>query len=246
MNLQDTFGNTFFGERWLIFEHTKSSASKLAWEQIIFLYGLRTLAIIATALIWISITLSTGIFTVSLVVFLGVLIGSSHFLLGKGNKHFHLPSALLLTICGGLICNVLAGLAFFSQKMGVSYSQVLTSQRFPEDLQRLGYVFLDSLRPQDVFYYGLAIAIVVYFAHFNCQCKRTAGKLIEVAFPAGRVYRVGAGALNSLLTEKKITKFKRSDGWAVVGTDCLRQTQKRGYYTGNERRTANFDEPTVS
>ena len=187
MNLQNTFGNTFFGERWLIFEHTKSSASKLAWDQITFLCGLRILAIIATALIWISITLSTGIFTVAMVVFLGVLVGSSHFLLGQGNKHFHLLSALLLTICGGLICNVLAGLALFSHKMGVSYSQVLTSQRFPEDLLILGNVFFESLRPQDVVYYGLAIAIVVYFAHFNCQCRRTAGRLIEVAFPAGRV-----------------------------------------------------------
>lgn len=237
MNIQAPLGDTFFGERWLIFEHTRSSASTVAGNELVFLYGLRFLAIIATAWIWVSITLSSGIFTVAMVAFLGVLIGSSHFLLGKGNKRFHLPGALMLTLFGGLLCNVLAGLALFSHKMGVSYSQVLTSRRFPEDLQMLGNVFLESLRPQDVIYYGLAIAIVIYFAHWNCQCKRTTGRQIEVAFPTGRVYRLGVGAFNSLLTHNKITKFKRSDGWVVVGTDCLRQTKNYEHYTGAERRS---------
>ena len=241
MNLQNTFGNTFFGERWLIFEHTRSSASKVSGHQLVFLYGLRSLAIIATAWIWVSITLSTGIFTVAMVVFLGALIGSSHFLLGKGNKSFHLPSALLLTLCGGLLCNVLAGLALFSYKMGVSYSQVLISRRFPEELQILGNVFLESLLPQDVIYYGLAISIVIYFAHLDCQCKRTTGKLIEVAFPTGSVYRIGVEALNRLLVQNKITKFKRSDGWAIAGTDCLRKTKSLTRYTGVERRSATLD-----
>jgi hypothetical protein len=194
------------------------------------------LATVLIAGIWVFFTWLTGVFTVAFVILLGAAIGSVHLLRPKGVQRFNLPSALMLTLFGGIVSNVLAGLALFSSKMGVSYWQVLSAQRFPEDIKMLSSVFLESFRAQDLFFYVFALTTVVYFAQRSYLRGKNAGELIEVHFTSGKTYRIGCRAMHYLLSQNKIVKFKRSDGWAVLGKDCLRSQREDNIYTGFERR----------
>lgn len=45
-------------------------------------------------------------------------------------------------------------------------------------------------------------------------------------------------AFNLFLTQGKIVKFERSDGWVTVGVDPLREMTQDRFYNGPERRIA--------
>ena len=79
-------------------------------------------------------------------------------------RRAHHSSVILVTLCGGIVANILAGLALYSNKMGVGYWQVLSSRRFPDDLPMLLETFGESFRVEDALFYGLAIAIAMLSA----------------------------------------------------------------------------------
>ena len=226
----------FFMERWEIIKYFRTASEGDALGQLLILHLARVMATFLVAGIWVFFTWLTGVFTVAFVILLGASIGSVHLLTPKGIQRFNLPSALVLTLFGGIVSNIMAGLALFSSKMGVSYWQVLSARRFPEDIQMLSSVFLDSFRQQDLFFYAFALTTVAYIAQRNYLQGRNAGELIEVQFSSGKTYRVGCRVMHHLLAQNKVSKFKRSDGWATVGKDCLRSQKKDNSYTGFERR----------
>jgi len=60
--------------------------------------------------------------------------------------------------------------------------------------------------------------------------------LIRVELIDGTICPVASEALDVLLVHKKITKFERSGGWAIVGRDPLRSRERRPFYSIPERR----------
>jgi len=236
MILKNKRKQAFFMERWEIIKYFRTATDGDALSQILILQLARVMATFLVAGIWVFFTWLTGFFTVAFVILIGAAIGCVHLLTPKGIQRFNLPSALMLTLFGGIVSNVLAGLALFSSKMGISYWQVLSARRFPEDIQVLSSIFFESFRPQDLFFYIFALMIVAHFAQRNYLCGKNAGEIIEVQVTSGKIYRVGCRAMHYLLSQNKVTKFKRSDGWAVVGKDCLRSQREDNIYTGFERR----------
>jgi len=59
---------------------------------------------------------------------------------------------------------------------------------------------------------------------------------IQVELLDGTVCRVVPKGLNLLLNQRMVKRFRRSDGWAVVGKDPLRCAREQGNYRGPERR----------
>lgn len=233
-----TLHKPYLKVRWEIIKYFRALSKRDGIYRTLSLLVVRLTVILMVASLWIAFTLSTGIFTTVFLILLGVGIGCTPSLMPKGLNRFHLPSALLLTLLGGLLCNMLAGLAFFSAKMGVSFWSVLLGRRVPEDIQMLVTVFIDSVRAQDLIYYAVSMAIVIYLAQRNYIRGKNAGQIIEIQLTTGRVYRIGSLALHYLLAHNKVAKFKRSDGWAVVGKDRLRG-ESCSNYKGPERRPTN-------
>ena len=64
------------------------------------------------------------------------------------------------------------------------------------------------------------------------------GALIKVELKDGTICQMAPKALDLLLKHEEVSKFKRSDGWAVVGRDSLRATKSKTSYGGSERRLA--------
>ncbi len=60
--------------------------------------------------------------------------------------------------------------------------------------------------------------------------------LIEVEVKDGGFYQVSPEVLDSLLIKNEIVRFKRADGWAIVGEALLRDSNKRAVYSIPERR----------
>jgi hypothetical protein len=54
----------------------------------------------------------------------------------------------------------------------------------------------------------------------------------------GSSNRIAKKAFNVLLSNGKVIKFKRSDGWVLVGRDRLREMNNNARYDGVERRIA--------
>ena len=231
--------NTSFEARGEIIKPFSAASGGDALSRILTLHVARLAIVFLVTCLWVAFTLSTGHLTAAFVVLLGVAIGCTQFFIPKGVNRFYLPSALVLTLLGGIISNVLAGLAFFSSKMGVSYWQVLDARRFPEDIQMLSAVFLESFRPEDLFFYAFALTSVAYLAQKSYVCGRNAGQVIPVQLTTGKVYRIGGKGMDYLLSQNKVIKFKRSDGWAVVGKDRLRGAEGSVSYSGFERRYNN-------
>ena len=100
---------TSFLDRWLLVKYSKNFIPSASLTLILKLYIARFVATLLITIIWVAFTLTTGIFTVGMVILLGVAIGSVHFPLRQKPHRFHLLSALLMTIAGGMLCNVLAG-----------------------------------------------------------------------------------------------------------------------------------------
>ena len=63
-------------------------------------------------------------------------------------------------------------------------------------------------------------------------------RLIKVEMKDGILCRMAPRALDMFLSRDEVSRFKRSDGWAVVGVDRLRDTKKRHSFDGVERRLA--------
>lgn len=62
--------------------------------------------------------------------------------------------------------------------------------------------------------------------------------LVRVELTDGAVCRMAPKALNIFLAQNKVVQFERSDGWAVVGVDPLREMKKAKAYYGYEHRVA--------
>ncbi len=62
--------------------------------------------------------------------------------------------------------------------------------------------------------------------------------LIRVELSDGTICRMAKRAFNLFLTQGRVTRFERSDGWVVVGKDPLRNMDRESKYSGPERREA--------
>jgi len=155
------------GPRWLAFMHPVSDRKAEETSRLLYLYGVRALALVAGTCLWVAMTLSTGIFSVAMVIPIGVAIGVAHLALTRALRRPHLPSALAVTLLGGLLANVLAGLALFSNHYGVSYWQVLTARQFPDDLSMLCALFFESFRFQDAAFYLMSMVAVFFLAQIK-------------------------------------------------------------------------------
>ena len=62
--------------------------------------------------------------------------------------------------------------------------------------------------------------------------------LIRVELKDGAICRMVPRALNIFLSQDKVAKFERSDGWVVVGVDPLRGMNADRDYLGFEHRMA--------
>jgi hypothetical protein len=61
--------------------------------------------------------------------------------------------------------------------------------------------------------------------------------MIRVKYPNGNTEMVRPPLLRHLINSNKISEFRRSDGWVVLGQDRLRSA-KGVDYAGKERRQA--------
>ena len=61
-------------------------------------------------------------------------------------------------------------------------------------------------------------------------------ELVFVELKDGTSCRMAKTALNLFLSRGEVTKFKRSDGWFVVGNNKLRDKKHDSSYDGVERR----------
>lgn len=60
--------------------------------------------------------------------------------------------------------------------------------------------------------------------------------LIEVVLRDGSCCRLAPKALDLFLGKGRVSKFRRSDGWAIVGEDPIRSGKQGHVYEGPERR----------
>jgi len=137
------------------------------------IYGVRMGALVIAGGLWIMLTLVSGFFNVAMVILIGAAVGNAHHLLVAVPCWAHHSSTLLLTLCGGIVANVLAGLALFSSSMGISYGQVLTARRIPEDLAMLVNLFVESFRLEDALFYTLAVTIALVSARRRGGWRRS-------------------------------------------------------------------------
>ena len=61
--------------------------------------------------------------------------------------------------------------------------------------------------------------------------------MIRVKYLNGTTGMVRPSLLNQLIRSQKIVEFRRSDGWAVLGKDKIRESQREDHQ-GMERRQA--------
>ena len=161
--MQHTFGHTTLPHHWWHHEE------HLAHEEpglLMKIYCVRVLAFAVVSCFWVVLTLATGVLSMAMVMLIGLAVGNAHHLLAAIPRRAHLSSAILLTVCGGLLANVLAGLALYSSKVGVSYWQVLAARSIPEELPMLTGVFVDSYRLEDSLVYILAVGAAVLSARY--------------------------------------------------------------------------------
>ena len=59
---------------------------------------------------------------------------------------------------------------------------------------------------------------------------------IQVELIDGTYCRVVPKGLNLLLKRDLVKRFRRSAGWAVIGTDPIRVSQRKTGYSGPDRR----------
>jgi len=64
------------------------------------------------------------------------------------------------------------------------------------------------------------------------------GTLVRVQFRDGSFGQIVPKALNIFLERGLVSKFMRSEGWAIVGKDPLRGKAESKSYNGFERRAS--------
>lgn len=156
-----TYDQSMLNQRWL---HAAVHKEHEGGGLLIKIYGVRVGALIIASCLWVVLTLVSGSLSVALVILIGAAVGNAHHLLAAVPRWAHYSSAFLLTLCGGIVANVLAGLALFSSNMGVGYGQVLIARRIPEDLPMLVNLFIESFRPEDALFYALAVTVALFSA----------------------------------------------------------------------------------
>ena len=148
-------------QRWL---HTVIHEEHEDSRFLIKIYGVRVGALIIASCLWVVLTLVSGFLSVAMVILIGAAVGNAHHLLAGVPRWAHYSSAFLLTLCGGIVANVLAGLALFSSNMGIGYGQVLIARRIPEELPMLVNLFIESFRSKDGLFYVLAVTVALFSA----------------------------------------------------------------------------------
>ena len=63
-------------------------------------------------------------------------------------------------------------------------------------------------------------------------------RLIRVELKDGSTCRMVKKAFDLFLSQNKVAKFERSDGWVTVGKDVLRAMTESKNYNSHERRCA--------
>lgn len=61
---------------------------------------------------------------------------------------------------------------------------------------------------------------------------------IQVELIDGTYCRVVPKGLDLLLSKDLVKRFRRADGWAVIGVDPIRAPRRQNTYSGPERRKA--------
>ena len=169
--MQLTLNQRGYENHWL---HEVTHLEHEDGRMLLKIYGVRVLALFVATFVWVMFTLASGVFAVAMVMLIGAFVGNAHHLLSSTQKRAHQSSAFLLTVLGGIGANVLAGLALFSSKMGVSYREVLASRRIPEDLPVLLNSFVESFRPEDGLFYLLAAVVAMLSARYFGRKGRSA------------------------------------------------------------------------
>ncbi len=78
--------------------------------------------------------------------------------------------------------------------------------------------------------------LVVSMAMPELRRKPPVERLVLAELTDGSSSRIAKRALNVLLSNSKVVKFTRSDGWVLVGRDRLRNMNNEASYHGVERR----------
>jgi len=116
---------TSFEARWETIKPFSAASGGDDLSCILTLHVARLATVFLVTCLWVAFTLSTGHLTVVFVVLLGVAIGCTQFFMPKGMNRFYLPSAFMLTLLGGIISNVLAGLAFSAPRWASAIGRFL-------------------------------------------------------------------------------------------------------------------------
>ena len=58
--------------------------------------------------------------------------------------------------------------------------------------------------------------------------------ITSVVYKNGDIGMIGISSLDELIASEKITKFLRTEGWATIGIDPIREKKRK--YKGPERR----------
>lgn len=61
-------------------------------------------------------------------------------------------------------------------------------------------------------------------------------QLVLVKLKDGSTCRMAKKALNIFLSHDRVAKFKRDDGWVVVGKDPMRNMHDDQHFKGTDRR----------
>jgi len=163
MRAFETWGSNV-SRHWFMLLYPTGDMAHDRLRDVSILQLVRLMALALSASAWIALTLATGIFSVAPEILIGFVVGSSHRILPFRFHRAHLPSTVYIALFGGLLANVLAGLAEFSATMGVSYGAVLAARRIPEDIPMLGNAFVEAFRVQDSLYYAIGLVTAVWCA----------------------------------------------------------------------------------
>ena len=110
----------------------------------------------------------------------------------------------------------------------------------------IGFVILSSYLASGYFTrFVFSVTSAVILSHLvtsmampELRRKAPVEGLVLAELTDGSASRIAKKAFNVLLSNGKVVKFKRSDGWVLVGRDRLRDMHNDARYVGVERRIA--------
>jgi len=103
----------------------------------------------------------------------------------------------------------------------------------------LFHIFIDGFVTWAVFSVtSAALLSIILVSSAMPELKRMpeAISLIEVEMKDGSKRRMGKRELDVALDKGKVARFKRSEGWAVVGENRIRNMAGNSFYAGVDRR----------